>query len=67
MRRRLIRLVGISVVVPLDWKDFSARHGHALAHDLELLDEADQTRCIRAVLAGRPRKTPFFAPKLSSE
>jgi hypothetical protein len=48
------------------WKDFSARHGHYLAHYLELLDEAERLRRIRAVLARRPRKAPFFAPALAA-
>ena len=48
------------------WKDFSARHEHSLAHYLDLLDEADQARRIRAILAGRPRKAPLFAPALAA-
>ena len=48
------------------WKDFSARHGHELAHYLELLDEAERMRRIRAVLARGPRKAPFFAPALAA-
>jgi hypothetical protein len=50
----------------MDWKDFSARHGHYLAHYLDLLDEANQARRIRAVLTGRPRKAPFVAPVLAA-
>jgi hypothetical protein len=48
------------------WKDFSARHGHYLAHYLELLDEAEQAHRIRAMLASRPRKAPFFAAALAA-
>jgi len=48
------------------WEDYSARHGHYLARYLELLDEAEQERRIRAVLAGRPRMAPFFAPILAA-
>ena len=48
------------------WKDFSAHHEHCLARYLQLLDEAEQARRIRAVLAGRPRKVPFFAPLLAA-
>ena len=50
----------------MDWIHFSAHHGHELAHYLELLDEADQARRIRAVLAGQPRKAPFVAPLLAA-
>jgi hypothetical protein len=50
----------------MGWKDFSARHGHCLAHYLDLLDQADQARRIRAVLASRPRKPPLFAPVLAA-
>ena len=48
------------------WKDFSARHRHYLAHYLELVEEAEQARRIRAVLAGRPRSARFFAPMLAA-
>jgi len=48
------------------WKDFSARHEHCLAHYLELLAEAERGRRIRAVLAHQPRTTPFFAPALAA-
>jgi len=48
------------------WKDFSARHGHSLAHFLELLAEAERLRRIRTVLANQPRKAPFFAPALAA-
>lgn len=50
----------------MDWEHFSARHGHFLMHYLNLIDEADQARRIRAVLAGRPRKAPFVAPVLAA-
>jgi hypothetical protein len=48
------------------WKDFSARHGHCLTHYLKLLDEAEQARRIRAVLARGPRTAPFFAAALAA-
>jgi hypothetical protein len=48
------------------WKDFSARHGHYLAHYLELVAAAERERRIHAVLANRPRKAPFFAPALAA-
>jgi hypothetical protein len=48
------------------WKDFSARHEHYLAHYLELVAEAERERRIRAVLARGPRKAPFFAPALAA-
>ena len=47
------------------WKDFSARHEHCLAHYLELLAEAEQRHRVRAVLASGPRKAPVFAPALA--
>jgi hypothetical protein len=49
-----------------EWKDFSARQGHCLAHYLELLDEAERLRRIRAVLASGPRKARFFARALAA-
>jgi len=49
-----------------EWKDFSARHGHCMAHYLELLAEAERERRIRIVLARAPRKAPFFAPALAA-
>ena len=48
------------------WKDFSARYGHCLAHYQELLAEAELSHRIRAVLAGGPRKAPFSAPALAA-
>jgi hypothetical protein len=49
-----------------EWKDFSARHGQCLAHYLELLDQAERERRIRAGLAKRPRKAPFAAMALAA-
>jgi hypothetical protein len=47
------------------WKDFSARHGHCLAHYLEVLAEVEWEHRTRVVLANQPRKAPFFAPALA--
>jgi hypothetical protein len=43
------------------WRGAQARHDHYQ----ELLAEAEQERRIRATLADRPRKAPFFTPPLA--
>jgi hypothetical protein len=48
------------------WKDFSARHEHCLAHYLDLIAAVERERHVRAALASGPRKPPFFAPALAA-
>ena len=43
------------------WREFQARQERYLG----LIAEAEEERRIRAVLANRPRKAPFFAPALA--
>jgi hypothetical protein len=43
------------------WKDFPARY----AHYQELVEEAEQERRIRLVLAGTCRRSPFLSPLLA--
>ena len=37
-----------------------------MEHYLELVDEVEQTRRARAVLANQPGRAPFFAPALAA-
>lgn len=64
---RLAVVIHIIEEAPVDqWKDFSARHGHCLEHYRELLDNVEQERRARVVLANLPYKTAFFAPALAA-